>query len=91
MMSSMMNMAMLALEAQQVVFLRTLKLAGGGDAAAHEAYRMVAEKVVAAQEATLQLMTGGTADHVISRYRKKVRANARRLGSKRVRPARTKA
>jgi hypothetical protein len=74
-----MNLSMLAVEAQQVVWLRTMKIAGGGKEATREAERMVTEKVIAAQGAATTMMTGGSAENVILAYRKKVRANARRL------------
>src|SRR3954453_22928934 len=48
--------AMLAMEAQQVVALRLMRLAVGGTAARPEARLMVAEKVAAAQKA-VGLMT----------------------------------
>lgn len=76
---SLINMAMLAVEAQEVVLLRTMKLAAGGTGATSEAYRMVAEKIAAAQEATVGLLSGQSPDHIVTGYRKKVRANARRL------------
>ena len=44
-----------------------------------EAQRMVTEKMVAAAEAAMTLATGGTAERVVRDYRRKVRANARRL------------
>jgi hypothetical protein len=73
------NMAMLAAESQQVVFLRMMKLAAGGAAAGDEAQRMTSEKVAAMTEAGAKLMAGGTADSVVSDYRRKVRANIKRL------------
>ena len=71
--------AMLVLESQAVIGLRLVKLATGGTAAQTEAHRMVSEKLFAAGEAALLMATGGTAGHVISGYRRKVRANHRRL------------
>jgi hypothetical protein len=41
---------------------------------------MVTEKVNAFAEAAATIAAGGTAHHVIKGYRKKVRANVRRLG-----------
>jgi 2-iminoacetate synthase ThiH len=73
------NMALLAAESQQVVFLRMMKLAGGGSAAGDEIQRMTTEKVAAMAEAGAKLMTGGSADSVVSDYRRKVRANIKRL------------
>jgi hypothetical protein len=69
----------LGLEAQTVVALRLAKLSLGGAAAQVEAQRMVTEKLEAAAEAAMTLATGGTAERVVRDYRRKVRANARRL------------
>jgi hypothetical protein len=41
---------------------------------------MVTEKVNAFAEAAATIAAAGTAHHVVKRYRKKVRANVRRLG-----------
>jgi hypothetical protein len=73
------NLAMLALESQQVIFMRTIKLAAGGPAASTESVLMVSEKIHEAMRAGQQLMFGASADSVVHRYRKKVRANAKRL------------
>lgn len=76
----------LGLEAQAVVGLRLAKLATGDAAAAAEARRMVTEKVLAAAEAQARTMGDiltGHAHHAPKRnlalYRRKVRANRRRL------------
>ena len=71
--------SLLALESQQVIGLRVLKLALGGDAATREANRMVAEKATAFGEAATKVATGKTTRSVVKGYRKKVRANRRRL------------
>jgi hypothetical protein len=71
--------SILALEIQQVIGLRLLKLTLGGPVAAREADRMVAEKVIAFGEAAAKIATGGTTHSVVKGYRKKVRANRRRL------------
>lgn len=73
-------MTALAFEAQQVILMRTAMLAAGGPKAKKEARRMVSEKVAAAIEASQKAMTGASADTLINGYRRKVRANARRLG-----------
>ena len=73
------NTSMLALETQQVIGLRILKLTLGGPAASREANRMVAEKMIAFGEAASKAATEGTAGSVIKGYRKRVRANRRRL------------
>lgn len=73
------NLAMLTMEAQQVIWLRTMKLAAGGTAAQREATRMVSEKMAAGMKASAQIATGASADKVIRGYRSKTRANLRRL------------
>lgn len=70
---------MLAMESQQVIGLRLAKLSLGDAAAQAEAHRMVSEKITAAGEAALLLATGGSTRKVIAGYRRKVRANVRRL------------
>jgi hypothetical protein len=70
---------LLALEAQKVVELRLVRIAWGGAEAQAEMVSMVGEKVVAAMEAANTLMTGGSHDDVITRYRDLVAANVRRL------------
>ena len=71
---------MLAIESQQVIGLRLMRLAAGGPDAPIEAFQMVHEKVSAAMEAAGTLMTGGSPLAVIYRYREHVGANALRLG-----------
>ncbi len=77
---------MLAFEAQQVIALRTLKMAQGGPHASREANLMVSEKVeTMAQSGGMMLnaMLAGTPDkaaaNVLNLYRRKVRANVKRL------------
>lgn len=77
-----MDTAMLALESQQVIGMRLAMLATGGLDAQAEAERMVTEKIAAAGEAALLVATGGTAAGVVAGYRRKVRANARRLSQR---------
>jgi hypothetical protein len=72
--------AILAFEANRVIALRLAKLAAGRSAARNEARMMVTEKISEAWGAGVTLMTGGSANKVIARYRKRVTANARRLG-----------
>ena len=72
-------MMMLAAESQQVIALRMMKLAAGGASANDEVQRMTSEKVSAMTEAGAKLMAGGSADSVVSDYRRKVRANIKRL------------
>jgi len=71
--------ARLGFEAQQVIGLRLLRMAGGGPRAQAEASRMVTEKAMAFTEAALTLATGGCPRKVVRRYRVHVKANARRL------------
>ncbi len=73
------TMMMLAAESQQVIWLRSMKLAAGGAAAGHEVRLMIAEKIQAATAESGKLMTGASHDSVVKRYRSKVRANRRRL------------
>lgn len=70
---------MLAAESQQVILLRTMRLAAGGARAKREARRMIQEKIAAAGLESGRMALGATSDSVVKRYRKKVRANARRL------------
>lgn len=74
-----MDMTMLAIEAQGVIAQRMAMLALGGPNAQAEAQRMVTEKMFAAGEAAMQMATGASNATVIRGYRRKVRANARRL------------
>jgi hypothetical protein len=76
----------LGMEASQVVALRTLKILSGGPAGQAEARRMVDEKIQAGLDLQSAALTGGlgptaegTARTVVSHYRRKVRANRRRL------------
>lgn len=81
------NAFRLGAEANSVVALRMMKIASGGPAAAREAQLMVSEKIQTAIEAQSQLAIGamtGAAAHVgptkaLALYRRKVRANRRRL------------
>ena len=71
--------AMLAAEAQHVMWLRLARLAAGGSKASAEARRMVSEKVAVAAQAGIGVMLGDSPGRVVKRYRGKVRANRRRL------------
>ncbi|MBN9079688.1 MAG: hypothetical protein BGN87_18545 [Rhizobiales bacterium 65-79] len=73
------DLSMLGVETQQVIWLRSMKIAMGGKAGEREARRMVTEKTTAAGEAGLALATGKSMNSVVSGYRKKVQANRRRL------------
>lgn len=77
----------LGMEASSVMALRGLKLAAGGTAAQTEAARMVSEKLEAGMALQAMAMTGGlgatpagAAAKTLAHYRRKVRANRRRLG-----------
>ena len=72
-------MALLGLESQRVVGLRLIKIAGGGRGAQAELARMLTEKPAALAEAATAVMTGGSANAIVRRYRTHVMANARRL------------
>jgi hypothetical protein len=75
------------LEAQSVIALRMLRLAAGGARAETEASRMVTEKILAAGEAQMSAAAAAVRGHkkhvvagkALSAYRKRVRANRRRL------------
>ena len=77
----------LGIEAQSVIALRMMRLAAGGASGRAEASRMVAEKVGALAEAqtaaAAAILTGRrqkvVAGKVLNTYRKRVRANRRRL------------
>ena len=73
------SLFMLAIEANQVVGLRVMKLLLGGKRARREAELMVREKVDAALQAGASLMAGASGDEIVERYRQHVKANARRL------------
>ena len=77
-----MDATMLAIESQQVIGLRLIALAAGGAAGQAEAQRMVTEKVAAAGEAAMMMATGASTAKVVAGYRRKVRANARRLSKR---------
>lgn len=76
----------LGFEALTVIGLRSAKLAAGGAAAEAEARRMVSEKVATALNLQTLAMTGSlgltpavAAARTLTQYRRKVRANRRRL------------
>ena len=70
---------MLALEAQRVIELRLVRIFWGGRESHAEMHSMVSEKILAAIEATGTLMTGGSFEQVIARYREHVAFNTKRL------------
>jgi hypothetical protein len=75
----MLPLFMLAIESQNVIALRTLKMFSGDPDALNEAHLMVTEKIDAAVEAGMGMMSGSSTDSIIDRYREHVAANARRL------------
>jgi hypothetical protein len=79
----------LGVEASSVIALRTLKIAGGGVAAEVEARRMVSEKIETGLDLQALALTGGlgvtpqgAATKILTHYRRKVRANKRRLAKR---------
>jgi hypothetical protein len=71
--------AMLGFEAQRVVWTRMSQMSLGQGSPA-ENLRMVTEKMAAFGEAATTVATGGTAHKVVRGYRRRVRANIKRLG-----------
>lgn len=72
---------MLAFESQKVIELRLVRLAWGGRESHAEMQSMVTEKVHATFEAMGTLMTGGSPETVIARYREHVALNTKRLSA----------
>jgi hypothetical protein len=79
------NLAMLALESQQVINLRLLKFVCCQPGVQYEANLMVQEKMDAMADATTRLMTGQSSDSVVLAYRRVVHANVERLTHRRAR------
>lgn len=79
--------ARLGWEAQNVIALRVMRMAAGGDRGQAEAQRMVTEKFAALAEAqavgTAAALAGGDGHRVTKKvmgvYKKRVRGNRRRL------------
>lgn len=76
----------LGFEASSVIALRSMALAKAGTIAEAETRRMVSEKIDAALALQMKAMTGGlgldpasVAAKTVSHYRRRVRANRRRL------------
>lgn len=76
---------LLGFEASEVIRLRMMRIACGGEDACEEAHLMVSEKIRAALDALSAMMGGGSAFSVIEGYREHVAANACRLRVMRVR------
>lgn len=80
MFSQMMNATCLALEANQVIWMRMTQLHGLEPVlAAQEMGLMVSEKTQAAHAAMASLASGQSSDDVVSAYRDIVQANIKRL------------
>ena len=73
------DLAFSVAEAQQVILLRTLRLAAGGRQAELEAKRMISEKIEAAGRAGAMILSGASADRIARFYGKKISANRKRL------------
>jgi hypothetical protein len=80
---------LLGLEASAVVASRAMQLAAGGEVAEREARRMITEKIEAALSLQTLALTGGlgttsqsAARKSVTHYRRRVRANRRRLTKK---------
>ncbi|MDG2520443.1 hypothetical protein P7B02_02730 [Caulobacter segnis] len=77
---------MLGSESAGVIGLRAMKIAAGGPQAEREAKRMIDEKVEAAQALQVMALSGALGftapafmNKTLKHYRRKVRANRRRL------------
>jgi geranylgeranyl pyrophosphate synthase len=80
------NLMRLGMEAQQVIALRMMRLAGGGALAQREARRMILEKsaaLIAAQVAAAAALAGGRSHTAAARalrpYKRAVSRNRQRL------------
>ena len=71
--------SLLGLEAQRVIALRMMALAGGGSRAQAEAQRMITEKLFALIRGGSMLTAGKPPTSVVRHYRSRVGANERRL------------
>lgn len=79
----------LGIHASSVIALRTLKIAAGGVSAEVEACRMVGEKIETGLALQALALTGrlgltapSAATKILTHYRRKVRANRRRLAKR---------
>jgi hypothetical protein len=70
---------LLSLEAQRVIGLRIMKIAGGGTNAQAEASLMMTEKIAESMAVAATLLRGGTSQAVVAQVRRRVRSNSRRL------------
>lgn len=81
--STLVNLAMLGRKVQEVMWLRSQRLARGDALARRELNKAVAEKVAAAGDAFFCIWSGKSPDKAIGVYRRVVRANRRRLTRRR--------
>ncbi len=72
---------MLAIESNDVIRLRLMRMSCGGRDARRECELMVAERVSAFVEATVNVCAGATPAMTVGRYREHVAANAKRLAA----------
>lgn len=79
MFSTYVELAKLAIESQQVITLRLLKIARGGPMAMREANRMVVEKAHAMVDASLLAASGAAPEKILRRCSRTVRSNRKRL------------
>ena len=79
MFSTLYKMALLTAECQQVIGMRMMKAAMGGEAARVEAALMISEKTKAATRCGSAWLAGGSFDEMIDDYREVVQANGLRL------------
>ena len=73
------DLSLCVLEVQQVILLRTIRLAEGGKRAELEAKRMMSEKIEAAGYAGAMIVMGASADRIARFYGNKISANRKRL------------
>jgi hypothetical protein len=73
------SLMMLGMECQQAIALRLLRLSTGGAKARRESSLMVTEKMNAGVNAAYQIASGHSPASIVKAYRKKVRANIKRL------------
>jgi hypothetical protein len=74
------SLLMLAIESNRVAGLRLMKLMLGGRKARRETELMVSEKIDAALKASASLIAGASGNEIVRLYRRRVAANAKRLG-----------
>jgi hypothetical protein len=84
------SLMLLAFEANGVIALRMMKLMRGDRSARREAELMVSEKINAAFEAAAGLIAGASSETTIHRYRRHVKANAKRSRKRALRRTRSR-